>query len=73
MRRVWRPLWKNAPLSLPEHNGVATSPLSQTCVVAVVGAGAMGAGIAQVAAAAGHTVRLLDTRPHAAAAKSWLK
>lgn len=68
MRRVWRPLWKNAPLSLPEHNGVATSPLSQTCVVAVVGAGAMGAGIAQVAAAAGHTVRLLDTRPHAAAA-----
>ncbi len=35
--------------------------------VAVVGAGAMGAGIAQVAAAAGHTVRLLDTRPDAAA------
>jgi len=35
-------------------------------VIAVVGAGAMGAGIAQVAAAAGHTVRLLDNRPNAA-------
>lgn len=36
-------------------------------VVAVVGTGAMGAGIAQVAAAAGHTVKLLDNRPEAAA------
>lgn len=35
--------------------------------VAVVGAGAMGAGIAQVAAVAGHPVRLLDNRPGAAA------
>jgi len=35
--------------------------------VAVVGAGAMGAGIAQVAAVAGHAVRLLDNRPGAAA------
>jgi 3-hydroxybutyryl-CoA dehydrogenase len=34
--------------------------------VAVVGAGAMGAGIAQVAAVAGHPVRLLDNRPGAA-------
>ena len=40
--------------------------LSQQAVIAVVGAGAMGAGIAQVAAAAGHTVKLLDTRAHAA-------
>lgn len=40
--------------------------LSTQLVVAVVGAGAMGAGIAQVAAAAGHTVRLLDKRPGAA-------
>ncbi|MEY5098039.1 MAG: 3-hydroxyacyl-CoA dehydrogenase PaaC [Pseudomonadota bacterium] len=39
-------------------------PLST--VVAVVGAGAMGAGIAQVAAVAGHRVRLLDSRPGAA-------
>jgi 3-hydroxybutyryl-CoA dehydrogenase len=36
-------------------------------VVAVIGAGAMGAGIAQIAAAAGHPVRLLDARAGAAA------
>jgi 3-hydroxybutyryl-CoA dehydrogenase len=36
-------------------------------IVGVVGAGTMGAGIAQVAAAAGHPVRLLDLRPGAAA------
>ena len=41
--------------------------LSQQTVIAVVGAGAMGAGIAQVAAAAGHPVKLLDNRPDAAA------
>ena len=35
--------------------------------VLVVGAGVMGAGIAQVAAAAGHVVKLLDNRPGAAA------
>lgn len=35
--------------------------------VAVVGCGAMGAGIAQVAAAAGHRVKLFDTRAEAAA------
>ncbi|NVM75573.1 3-hydroxybutyryl-CoA dehydrogenase [Duganella sp. SG902] len=34
-------------------------------VVAVIGGGAMGAGIAQVAAVAGYTVRLHDTRPEA--------
>ncbi|HEX5342847.1 MAG TPA: 3-hydroxyacyl-CoA dehydrogenase NAD-binding domain-containing protein, partial [Duganella sp.] len=33
--------------------------------VAVIGSGAMGAGIAQVAAVAGYTVRLFDTRPEA--------
>jgi 3-hydroxybutyryl-CoA dehydrogenase len=33
--------------------------------VAVIGSGAMGAGIAQVAAVAGYTVRLYDTRPEA--------
>ncbi|MDB6087095.1 MAG: 3-hydroxyacyl-CoA dehydrogenase [Gammaproteobacteria bacterium] len=44
-------------------NGVAGGQL-----VGVVGAGTMGAGIAQVAAAAGHPVRLLDARPGAAAA-----
>ena len=35
--------------------------------IAVIGAGAMGAGIAQVAAQAGHPVLLLDNRPGAAA------
>ncbi len=35
--------------------------------VAVIGSGAMGAGIAQVAAVAGYTVRLYDTRPDAVA------
>lgn len=41
--------------ALPKHHAVA-----------VVGAGTMGAGIAQVAAAAGHAVWLFDTRPGAA-------
>jgi len=41
--------------------------LSNTATVAVIGAGAMGAGIAQIAAAAGHPVRLLDLKPGAAA------
>ena len=40
--------------------------LSSSSVIAVVGTGAMGAGIAQVAAQAGHVVRLLDNRPGAA-------
>jgi 3-hydroxybutyryl-CoA dehydrogenase len=39
--------------------------LEKNSVVAVIGSGAMGAGIAQVAAVAGHTVRLFDTRPDA--------
>jgi len=45
---------------------VKQTPLPQQTVVAVVGTGAMGAGIAQVAAAAGHPVKLLDNRPGAA-------
>jgi 3-hydroxybutyryl-CoA dehydrogenase len=36
-------------------------------IVAVIGSGAMGSGIAQVAAAAGHPVILFDTRPDAGA------
>ncbi|MEO7954255.1 MAG: 3-hydroxyacyl-CoA dehydrogenase PaaH [Polaromonas sp.] len=44
-----------------------TPPLSTQTIVAVIGSGAMGAGIAQVAAAAGHTVKLFDNRPEAAA------
>ena len=50
------------------HNTQArATPLAPSAVVAVVGAGAMGAGIAQVAAAAGHVVKLVDAREGAAA------
>lgn len=41
--------------------------LQNDAKVAVIGAGAMGAGIAQVAAQAGHPVKLYDNRPGAAA------
>ncbi|NYE61920.1 3-hydroxybutyryl-CoA dehydrogenase [Duganella sp. 1224] len=41
--------------------------LSTDRAVAVIGSGAMGAGIAQVAAVAGYTVHLFDTRPDAVA------
>ncbi|HEV7816015.1 MAG TPA: 3-hydroxyacyl-CoA dehydrogenase PaaH [Janthinobacterium sp.] len=41
--------------------------LSRESRVAVIGSGAMGAGIAQVAAAAGHRVKLYDTQPQAVA------
>ncbi|WP_227815788.1 3-hydroxyacyl-CoA dehydrogenase [Nitrogeniibacter aestuarii] len=44
------------------------SALSSNRPVAVVGSGAMGSGIAQVAALAGHPVRLFDARPDAATA-----
>ncbi|MES2296545.1 MAG: 3-hydroxyacyl-CoA dehydrogenase PaaH [Pseudomonadota bacterium] len=44
---------------------VNPSPLVKGSVVAVIGAGAMGAGIAQVAAAAGYQVLLHDTRTDA--------
>ena len=40
--------------------------IAPDAVVGVVGAGIMGAGIAQVAALAGHPVRLFDTREGAA-------
>lgn len=42
--------------------------LSRETLVGIVGAGTMGAGIAQVAASAGHPVRLYDQRPGAAQA-----
>ncbi|MVV52027.1 3-hydroxyacyl-CoA dehydrogenase PaaC [Pseudomonas sp. PB120] len=41
--------------------------LNKDARIAVIGAGAMGAGIAQVAAQSGHQVLLLDNRPGAAA------
>jgi len=43
------------------------SALSTESVIGVVGSGAMGAGIAQVAAASGYRVKLYDTRPEAVA------
>jgi len=42
-------------------NAPDKSPLDRSCVVGIAGAGAMGAGIAQVAAAAGHHVKLHDS------------
>jgi 3-hydroxybutyryl-CoA dehydrogenase len=44
------------------------SALSKNSAVAIIGTGAMGAGIAQVVAQAGHPVRLFDQRPGAAQA-----
>jgi 3-hydroxybutyryl-CoA dehydrogenase len=41
---------------------MSAMPLAHTCTVAVIGAGAMGSGIAQIAAQAGHPVKLLDAR-----------
>ena len=46
--------------------GMPVEALDASRVIAVVGAGAMGAGIAQVAAAAGHTVTIFDVRAGAA-------
>ncbi len=46
---------------------MSAAPLPTTCTVAVIGAGAMGSGIAQIAAVAGHPVLLLDVREGAAA------
>ena len=39
--------------------------LAASSVVGVTGSGVMGAGIAQIAAAAAHAVKLHDTRPEA--------
>ncbi|MEO8723067.1 MAG: 3-hydroxyacyl-CoA dehydrogenase [Sphingobium sp.] len=45
---------------------ISSDASASTCIVGVVGAGTMGAGIAQTAAAAGHTVFLIDAREGAA-------
>jgi 3-hydroxybutyryl-CoA dehydrogenase len=46
---------------------MTSSAIEVGSVVAVIGSGAMGAGIAQVAAAAGYPVKLFDSRPEALA------
>lgn len=51
-------------------SAAAPTALPAETPVAVIGAGTMGAGIAQVAAQAGHPVRLWDARPGAAAEAS---
>ena len=54
------------PVSLPgQESMVMANALDPSSIVAIIGSGAMGAGIAQVAAAAGHPVILHDTRPEA--------
>ncbi len=40
--------------------------LPSACTIAIIGSGAMGAGIAQIAASAGHQVKLVDMRADAA-------
>lgn len=50
----------------PQPSGTPSTP-DALPPVAVIGAGSMGAGIAQVAAQAGHDVHLVDVRPGAAA------
>ena len=52
------------------HQPTARMPysLNTSTAVAVIGAGSMGAGIAQLAAQSGHPVRLFDAQPGAAAA-----
>lgn len=67
MQKGCKPSWTSVCLISPESNHVNQKHLSKESVIAVVGAGAMGAGIAQIAAAAGHPVKLLDNRPGAAA------
>src|SRR4051812_26446107 len=49
------------------RGGVAVRRIPSDDDVAVIGSGTMGAGIAEVAARAGHAVRLHDIRPNAAA------
>lgn len=51
----------------PDNTDHAPRALGRAVPVGVIGAGAMGAGIAQVAAAAGHRVRLFDLSEAAAA------
>lgn len=65
MQKVCRRSWASA-LRCSMADDTRQSPLPLTTMIGIVGAGAMGAGIAQVAAVAGHKVKLFDTRADAA-------
>ena len=65
MPRAWPPSTKNGLPASPEIDPLAR--LETDARIAVIGAGTMGAGIAQVAALAGHEVLLHDARGGAAA------
>jgi 3-hydroxybutyryl-CoA dehydrogenase len=66
MRRA-AALWSTRQVRLPDLTTTMTTTLSTDTTVLVIGAGIMGAGIAQVAAQAGHLVCLFDLREGAAA------
>ena len=60
---MWQRFWRSASRCSQVSNSFS---LGSDTVVGIVGAGAMGGGIAQVAASAGHRVVLYDARPDAA-------
>jgi 3-hydroxybutyryl-CoA dehydrogenase len=51
--------------TLPSPRFAANQPIPPDTVVGIVGAGTMGAGIAEVAACAGHQVKIFDSLPQA--------
>src|SRR6266446_5755589 len=63
--RVSQPSWRKGHPSLRVNDSVpmTAAPLNLSSEVAVIGAGAMGAGIAQIAATAGHRTRIYDADP----------
>ena len=51
--------------TLPRPRFAANQPIPPDTVIGVIGAGTMGAGIAEVAASAGHPVKIFDSVPEA--------
>src|SRR5579862_3341180 len=52
-------------MTLPRPKFVAEQPIPPDTVIGVIGAGTMGAGIAEVAACGGHPVKIFDSIPEA--------